>query len=355
MIDRAGKKTTISPVYATSNGLAWSPDGSEVWYTAAEVGSNRVLHSATLAGRIRTLARVAGSLTLEDVTRDGRVLISHDTTQVGIVGRGAGDAKEADLSWLDWSLLADISADGRFVLFSETGEGGGKGYSVYLRALDGSPAVRLGEGSAQSISADGKRVLALVGSPGAPEIVVYPTGAGEAKKVPAGGLAVRGARWLPDGRHFLVVGVEKGHEARTYVFDAEGGAPKPLTAEGYRGNQISPDGKRVALRGPKGAGFIVPIDGGEPKVVQGYEATDSLAGWTPDGRLLVRKGSATELPMRLLALDPETGREELWREFFPADAAGVNSLIGFRNAPNGAYAYGFFRNLSSLYLVEGLR
>ena len=87
----------------------------------------------------------------------------------------------------------------------------------------------------------------------------------------------------------------------------------------------------------------------------GFEDSSSLAGWTPDGRLLVRKGTSTELPMRLFALDPDTGREELWREFFPADATGVNSLIAFRNAPNGAYAYSYFRNLSSLYLVEGLK
>ncbi len=356
VIDRSGKKTTISPVYATAAGLAWSPGGSDVWYTAAEVGGNRVLHSATTSGKTRALARVAGSLTLQDVTRDGRVLISHDTGQVGIVARGAAEAKEVDLSWLDWSLMADISADGRFVLFSETGEGGGKGYSVYVRALDGSPAVRLGEGSAQSISTDGKRVLAFVGSPEAPEIVIYPTGAGEAKKVPVRGLAIRGARWLPDGRHFLAVGREKGHDIRTYVFDAEGGAPRPLSPEGYRGgNLISPDGKRVALRGPKDAAFVVSVDGGEPKAVPGFEDSSSLAGWTPDGRLLVRKGTSTELPMRLFALDPDTGREELWREFFPADATGVNSLIAFRNAPNGAYAYSYFRNLSSLYLVEGLK
>ncbi len=355
VVDRAGKKTTISPVYASSSGLAWSPGGSEVWFTAAEVGSNRVLRSATLSGRIRTLARVAGSLTLEDVSRDGRVLISHDTAQIGVLARGAGDAKEVDLSWLDWSLMSDISQDGRTVLFSEAGEGGGKGYSVYVRAIDGSPAVRLGEGNAQSISADGKSVLAFVGPPDAPELVVYPTGAGEAKKVPNGGLAVRAARWLPDGRHFLGVAVEKGRAARTYVFDVEGGAPRPLTAEGVSGATVSPDGKRFAARGPKGEAFIVSVDGGEPKAVPGFEASSSLAGWAPDGRLLVRKGTSTEIPMRIYALDPETGREELWREFFPADATGVNGLVAFRNAPNGAYAYSYFRNLSNLYLVEGLK
>ena len=355
VVDLSGKKTTISPVYATASGLAWSPDGRDVWYTAAETGANRVLHSATLSGRTRTLARVAGSLTLQDVTRDGRVLISHDTGQIGVLARGAADAKEIDLSWLDWSLMADISEDGRFVLFTEAGEGGGKGYSVYLRALDGSPAVRLGEGSAQSLSPDGKRVLAFVGSPDAPDIAIYPTGAGEAKRLPAGGIVLRSGGWLPDGRHFLVGGVEKGHEARTYVFDSEGGAPRPLTPEGYRGVLVSQDGKRLGLRGPKGGTFVVPIDGGEPKAVPGIEATSSIVGWSPDGRLLVRKGTSTELPMRLFAVDLETGREELWREFLPADATGLNGLISFRNAPNGAYAYSYFRSLSNLFLVEGVK
>src|SRR5262245_30301410 len=41
IVDKSGKKTTISPEYATAQGLAWSPDGSEVWYTAAEFGGNR--------------------------------------------------------------------------------------------------------------------------------------------------------------------------------------------------------------------------------------------------------------------------------------------------------------------------
>ena len=86
-MDLAGKKTTLSPEYATAYGLAWSPDGSEVWYTAAEVGGNRALRAASLSGKTRILARVSGNLTLHDVARDGRVLIDHDTNQVGIVAR----------------------------------------------------------------------------------------------------------------------------------------------------------------------------------------------------------------------------------------------------------------------------
>jgi hypothetical protein len=69
----------------------------------------------------------------------------------------------------------------------------------------------------------------------------------------------------------------------------------------------------------------------------------------------VRKGTSTELPMRLFAVDIETGREEIWREFLPTDATGLNGLISFRNAPNGAYAYSYFRSLSNLFLVEGVK
>jgi hypothetical protein len=38
MVDLAGKKTTLTPVYATAQGLAWPPDGREIWYTAASTG-----------------------------------------------------------------------------------------------------------------------------------------------------------------------------------------------------------------------------------------------------------------------------------------------------------------------------
>jgi eukaryotic-like serine/threonine-protein kinase len=355
VVDLAGKKkTTLSPEYATAYGLAWSPDGSEVWYTAAEVGANRALWAATLSGKTRILARVTGNLTLHDVARDGRVLMDHDANQVGIVARAAGAQKESDLSWLDWSLMADISADGRFILFSEAGEGGGRGYSVYVRSLDGSPAVRLGEGNGQAISPDGKRVLALVGPPQSPDIVIYPTGAGEAKKIRAPGLSVRGARWLPDGRRFLAVARETGHRTRTYLFD-EGGAPRALTPDGYRGTIISPDGKQFYTFGPDQGTYVFSIDGGEPVRVPGIDAVDGIAGWAPDGRLYIRRGSSSRVPASIMLLDPATGRLEPWRDLVPADAAGINALQVFRVASNGAYAYSYSRSLSNLYLVDGLK
>src|SRR5262249_35773266 len=41
VVDLAGKKTSWSKPFASAQGLAWSADGSEIWFTGAEIGGNR--------------------------------------------------------------------------------------------------------------------------------------------------------------------------------------------------------------------------------------------------------------------------------------------------------------------------
>ena len=134
--------------------------------------------------------------------------------------------------------MADVSEDGRTVLFSESGEAGGPGYSVFLRGTDGSPAIRLGEGSASSLSPDGKRVLGIVHPTSDQEIVIYPTGPGKAKRLSLPNLHARSAEWLPDGRHFVMAAPEPGHGGRVYLGDIEGGNSED--ADGGRGRRRLP-------------------------------------------------------------------------------------------------------------------
>jgi hypothetical protein len=103
-------------------------------------------------GRERLLARTPGELTILDIARDGRTLMTRDNGMVGIIGARSAEEGERDLSLLDWSLLRDISPDGKLILFDESGEGGGAVHAVYVRRTDGSPAVRLGEGSSYAYS-----------------------------------------------------------------------------------------------------------------------------------------------------------------------------------------------------------
>ena len=132
-------------------------------------------------------------------------------------------AEAADLSWLDYSYPADLSADGKTVLFDEEGVGGGVQYgnaqeltyAVYIRNTDGSPAIRLGEGAANAISPDQKWVI--VQTPGSPEhLRLLPTGAGETQPLTNDSINHQWARWFPDGKRFAFSGNEPGHGARLY-------------------------------------------------------------------------------------------------------------------------------------------
>ena len=68
------------------------------------------------------------------------------------------------------------------ILFFESGEGGGPHYAVYLRNTDGSPAIRLGEGTGLSLSPDGQWALSRLNVVPSP-LVLYPTGVGEMKQL----------------------------------------------------------------------------------------------------------------------------------------------------------------------------
>ena len=68
------------------------------------------------------------------------------------------DNRARDLSWYDWSVVKDISADGQWVLFEESGEPFAGRYAVSVRRLTDAP-IHLGDGSAGGLSPDGKWAL----------------------------------------------------------------------------------------------------------------------------------------------------------------------------------------------------
>ena len=144
VVDRAGAMKTLSKGWADLWGIAWRPDGREVWFMAAPKGEFKSLRAVTLDGTERLVTRTLGQADLEDISRDGRVLIARVDFRTELIARPRGAIRDQDLGWLGMSYLADISADGSRVLFSEMPPGGGPGDFVYLRTTDGAPAVRLG-------------------------------------------------------------------------------------------------------------------------------------------------------------------------------------------------------------------
>ena len=78
LIDGQGVSHTLSAGWASVDGLAWAPSGREVWFTAARSGVIRSLYAVSLSGKLRLVASYPGTLTLCDISRSGRVLISRE-------------------------------------------------------------------------------------------------------------------------------------------------------------------------------------------------------------------------------------------------------------------------------------
>ncbi|HUL79123.1 MAG TPA: protein kinase [Vicinamibacteria bacterium] len=348
-VDRAGARRTLSSGWSDLYGLAWRPDGQEVWFTAAPRGEAKALRAVSLAGRERLVTRVMGEIDLEDISRDGRVLVGHPNFRIEMVARAPGESKERELTWLGLSQVADLSRDGSKVLFTVVPEGAGEGGVTYLRGTDGSPAVRLGDGVAQGLSPDGKWALAMLSSPS--RLILLPTGPGQTKDLTRPGLTYLGGGWSPDGRHVLFTAEEKGAR-RTYAQDVDGGEPRAVGPDAAA--LVTPDGRSlVAVR--DGKAFIHPMDGGEPRPVPRFEPGDWPVGWSRDGRsLFVQRFQG--LTVQVHRLDAATGRRELLFDLAPPDPAGIFPFPGIAVSADGkSYAYSFIRNLSELYLIEGLR
>jgi Tol biopolymer transport system component/predicted Ser/Thr protein kinase len=357
VVDLSGKKTTLSTGASSEEGLAWSSKGNEVWFTVKKGGGGaRGLYAVDLAGHERHIAQTPGALTIEDVAPDGRVLMTVQEWRRELLGLVPGETKERDLSWFDYSFPGDLSADGKLLLFDEEGNGGGPNYSVYLRKLDGSAAVRLGEGSAATLSADGKWAFCL--TPGSPsQLILLPTGAGQGKPVTHDAIDHLSVRWMPDGKSFVFTGTEAGHGVRLYIQDLNSGSPRAISPEGVEPSffDISPDGKWVAAEGPELKAYLYPTAGGEGRPIPGTLPDDRISRWSSDGRLLYLYRYGT-LPANVYQLEVATGRRTLWKALQPSDPAAVTSIGPVLLTPDGkTYVYGYNRKLSELYLVDGLK
>ena len=355
--DRSGKTTMLCDGFDIVTTLAWHPRTGEIWFSSRERESRFgvvEIQAVSPSGKRRVVARTPTLLTVEDITPGGGVLVRSDDWPTTMTCLPPGATREVDVSWLDFSTGADLSADGRDLLFTEGGAAEGSQGGVYMRKTDGSsPAVRLADGDAQSLSPDKKWFTQVT-----PEkIALLPTGAGEPKTIRIDGLEFIAAAFFPDGKRLLVQARSGGKLSRLYVQDLAGGPPRPLTSEGFGFDGLSLDGKQVVAEhrdGPVVGSVIVSVEGGEPRKVPGLLPGDSILRFdaTGNGLFVLRAG----MPARIDRLEVRTGRRVLWKEITLADPTGVTDMYSVQITPDGAsYCYAFMRNLSRLYYVEGLR
>jgi DNA-binding winged helix-turn-helix (wHTH) protein/Tol biopolymer transport system component len=359
VLDLSKAKTTLWRFRGLPGlGLCWSRTGEEVWFTehgsyasAGHTGPGPADVSAvTLEGKRRVLVRLTGPATLNDRSSDGRVLVTVGDWHGNLVVGPPGETRERDLSWLDQTSEALLSPDGRTVVFNDR-EG------IYRRGTDGSPAVRVGEGLLLPLSPDGKSMLSLQGQASSPaQLSLLPTGAGEPRRIPTGGLLIRFADWLPDGKSILLVAGEPGHRPRIFVQSLDGEGRRALTPEGFSigFNSVSPDGSLAVARNGDRQLWRVPIRGGDARPLSGAEESESPVGWNKDGRLLY-VARTDELPAPIHSIDLSTGRRQLVKEIRPLDPAGFGGFCSISYSGNRfCYAYSYRRYLCTLYVIQGL-
>jgi Tol biopolymer transport system component len=355
-----GQVRTLSKGWLPFGGGApcWTPDGKEIWFSAAaEPGVPEAIHAVDLEGKVRLVAQMPGFLELDDISEDGRVLLAHHTIVNSLWGLSPGESVERDLTWLDWSVPAELSTDGKTILFSESGEAGRKTGSVYLRKMDGSPAVRLGEGEGVALSPDGAWVL--VSYPNDPQrLALLPTAIGEMKSLPVPGFErIASGAFLPDGSQVIFAGRERGKSWGLYALAVGGGKPRRVAPERvsfppFLTRPVSPDGRWVLAESGSGTLSRYPLQGGEPRPVAGIEKGEWVIGWGAAGLVFVYRG--TPGAVRVHLVDPDSGRRTLSREIHLADPAASVGRIAI-SADGRSYAYSTRRIHSQLYVVEGLK
>jgi len=361
LVEGAGKIRTLAEDFRCS-GLAWSPDGSEVWATECLAGNMTRLWGITPKGRRRLIWSAPGFLALQDASVSGRVLLLVRQVQSAVLALPAGATREMDASVFDGSNATDLSPDGRTLVISEGGSGVGKDGAVFTRGMDGSSPVNLGKGQAYVLSPDGAFV-AVTNIEGVSQLRLVPTGMGTSREIPLSGLEdVGNPAFLPDGRN-IIFSARRGTEgSRHYMVPLAGGPPKPVTPEGTGewSNQktISPDGRWFAGNRDTPGGVVMslhPLDEGSAVPVKGLTAADIPIRWTPDGKgfyVFNREG----LPARIQRFDFATGKKTPVKEFSPQDPGGVSGVRSLVMTPDGrAFAFNIHRSLSDLYLVDGLK
>jgi Tol biopolymer transport system component len=353
VVDTAGKVRRLTEQLESVQGLAWTPDGKEVWYTAAMTGMSKTLYGVTMAGKVRTILGMPTAARLRDVGPNGRVLIAQEENAATISAVDATGKETPHLELYDGSVLGDISPDGKAILFSEVGGSVGSLYRVVYRKTDGSPPLTLGSGASPRLSPDGQTVAAFeLKTP--PEVVLYSIGAGETRTLPLKNLVpMRGLVWFPDGKHLALMGVEAGKEGRSYVLDLGSGELKPLGPDGFRVRAVAHDGRRIA---GSIAGKAVIFDRETQKVepAPGIAATDYDYRWTRDDRgLLVQVRTAGEVVV--YRVDVATGKRTLLKTIEEKDRAGLMEEYILLAEDEKSYATMRAVLKDTLWMAEGVK
>lgn len=307
LISKDGKSGRLSPDWASLSGLAWSPNGSEVWFAAASAGINRQLYAVNLQGKVRRVASMPAVLDLFDVAPTGKVLIGRSVPRLSLYLGDVATSQAKDISWLDWSRGVGVSADGNEILFDESGEGGGPLYSVYLYRRDRGTTEHVGPGKAMDVSPDGRWILTSDHAPSSNLTLVSVQDA-KTKVLHAPGLTYQAARFAGTSRDIVVQLSKEGNGDELYLQNLDTGSLRPLGASfNYNCLFVSADGLLAAGMASDHETAIVDLRSGRKSLLETPDLSMPV-GWANDRKLIVSSNHG--LGMRLEKIDVDTHRRQ---------------------------------------------
>jgi eukaryotic-like serine/threonine-protein kinase len=363
VFDENGKRTQLTPEYGSLQGLVWSKAGKQIWYTAADVTTDRSLYEVTLSGKIRKASTAPAGMRVLDIAADGRMLISSDEVRSEIGAIDPLTKKETKgLEWFDGTGLSDVRPDGTAFLGFEWGGPSGPLYMTIYRKLSESAPTHLGDGGGGKISPDGTMVASEVFTR-PPYIALYPLGTGESRKLSLEGLSGSSSiAWFPDGKRLLVVAAKESEGLRTYAIDIDGGKPQPVGPPGFLGFAVVGDGKRIAGIDDAGEAVVFEMDKQNQRKVPGLEPDEQprmgpdVNGpvWSSDGKGLILV-KATLFGAEIFRVDVETGKKTTLKKMELSEKAGIFMKPKILYAEKSdTFVYRVSRVLSKLYLADGL-
>jgi eukaryotic-like serine/threonine-protein kinase len=351
VVDLQGHQKQLSTSYSSTQGLVWSPTGDEIWFSAVRAGIYRSLFATTLRGSERPLLSAPGNVDLQDALANGRVLLDDSSSRRVLMVFTPDYPQGRDFTWMDWAYEMRFSADGKQILFGD--QHSGAMYGTFLRNLDGSPAVRLGDGNPEDLSADGAWAMSRLPIPPI-QILLLPTGTGEPRQLTHSRINHTRARWLRDGRIFSV-GSEPGHQERTYLLDLSG-KETPITPEGVRALAATADGKHLLTANPEFSEFqLFPLDGGQPRTLPQLQKSDRPIDFTPDDAAILVRRQGRDGAVEIWRVDLAGAKRTLLHTIalpgVPSLANGLNVTV---SRDGKSYAYEYHPVISTEYLVTGL-
>jgi len=352
-IDGSGSKA-VTQRFEQCQGLDWDAKTGEIWFSASigTANASSTLWAIRSSGKSSSRYVLPDFFRLQSVSAGGdRFLLTSERERVNLTVRH-GRESPRDFSWFGWTLVADISPDGKTLLFYDQGPTE-KTAGMWIRPLAGGDAIRLGEGHPGKFSPDGRWVVGVTRPlSGPPELSLIPVEAGRPRRLPLRDAHVSAPSFAGPST-LLFVRTEKGR-SEIWRIESDGTGARSLGAAGCDRPMASPSGNSFLCVEGEGALAVHSMnDRSRRKLYQlANEGEFVSVRWNGAGDRIF----AVTRDRRILTLDSSTG-SLIREETIPVAATPVHGrlLDAALDSDGVIQAYSMIQKSADLYMASGIR